>query len=147
MARACVLQLSLAVALVPPAARLSSHVVCGGAAYDYYIQSFGCTAEEAAKAERRLLPTIAESLTQTQIDCVCVWLQSSLDLSDVELKRVVTRHPPVLACSVEANMEPKLEWLQDRLELDEGQLRKIVLRSPQTLGLGTAARVRNVTRP
>ena len=39
MVRACVLLLSLTVALVPPAARLPSHVVCGGAAYDYCIQA------------------------------------------------------------------------------------------------------------
>ena len=43
--------------------------------YDYCIQSLGCTAEEAAKAEGKLLPSIAERLTQTQIDwpCAC-WL-------------------------------------------------------------------------
>ena len=52
-----------------------------GLAYDYCIQSLGCTAEEAAKAEAKLLPNIAESLTQTQIDCARGWLQSSLDLS------------------------------------------------------------------
>ena len=50
MARwACVLHVSLTVALVPPVARPPSHVVCSGAAYDYCIQSFGCTAEEADK--------------------------------------------------------------------------------------------------
>ena len=52
MARwACVLYLSLTVALVLPVARPPSHVVCGGAALDYCVQSLGCTAEEARKIE------------------------------------------------------------------------------------------------
>ena len=57
------MHVSLTVALVPPAARPPSHVVCSGAAYDYCIQSLGCTAEEANKAEGRLLPDIAERIT------------------------------------------------------------------------------------
>ena len=60
---ACVLHLSLTVALVPPIARRPSRVVGSGAAYDYCIQSLGCTAEEANKAEGRLLPDIAERIT------------------------------------------------------------------------------------
>ena len=60
---ACVLHLSLTVALVPPAARPPSHVVCSGAAYDYCVQALGCTSEEANKAEGRLLPDIAERIT------------------------------------------------------------------------------------
>ena len=47
---ACVVLLSLTVALVPPAARLSRHV-CGGAAYDYCVQALGCTTAEASKVE------------------------------------------------------------------------------------------------
>merc|ERR1719482_1235533 len=39
-----------------------------GAAYHYCVQSLGCTAEEAAKVERNLLPKIAESLTLAQAD-------------------------------------------------------------------------------
>ena len=110
MARwAFVLHLSLTVALVPPIAKRPSHVVRSGAAYDYCIQSLGCTAAEASKAERRLLPNIAESPTQTQIDCVCDWLQSSLDLSDAELKKVVMRFPALLGYKVEANMAPTLD--------------------------------------
>ena len=103
-----------AAALVPPGSRPSGAVACRGAAYDYCVQALGCTAQEATKAERRIMPNIAEWITFARIEESCGWLQSSLDLSDVELKRVVTRHPPVLACSVEANMEPKLEWLQFR---------------------------------
>ena len=110
------MHVSLTVALVPPVARPPSHV-CSGAAYDYCIQSFGCTAEAAGKAERRLLPDIAERLTRTKIDYVCDWLQSSLDLSDAELKRLVTKNPPVLGYRVEA-MASTLDWLQDRLDLE-----------------------------
>ena len=71
-----------AAALVGPGARPPRAVVCRGATYDYCVQALGCTAQEATKAEGALLPNIAESMTRTQIDCVCDWLQSSLDLSD-----------------------------------------------------------------
>ena len=125
---ACVfLHLSLTVALVPPVARLSRHVVCSGAAYDYCVQSLGCTAEEAAKAERALFPNIADRLTRAQANERCSWLQSSLDLSDAELKRLVMRSPQVLGLSVKNNIKPKIDWLQSRLDLDAGQLRKIAL--------------------
>ncbi|CAH0366845.1 unnamed protein product [Pelagomonas calceolata] len=143
--RACVLHVSLTVALVPPVARPPSHV-CSGAAYDYCIQSLGCTAVAAGKAERGLLPNIAESLTRTQIDCVCDWLQSSLDLSDAELKKVILWAPSLLGYSVEKNIAPKLEWLQNYLDLDEGQLRKIVLRQPTLLGRNMAPKLEWVQR-
>ena len=133
MARACVLHLSLTVALVPPVARLPSHVVCGGAAYDYCIQALGCTVEEAGKAERALLPNIAANMTRAQADERCSWLRSSLELSDAELKRLVMRNPQVLGLSVKSNIEPKIDWLQSRLDLDAVQLRKIVLQ-PRVLG-------------
>ena len=129
----CVLHLSLTVALVPPVARLSRHVLCSGAAYDYCVQSLGCTAEEAAKAEGKLLPRSAESRTREKIDYVCNWLQSELGLSDAELKKMVMRFPSVLGYN-KASVEPKLDWLQKRLDLDVGQLRKILLRMPPVLG-------------
>ena len=147
MARwACVLHLSLTVALVPPVVRPPSHVVCSGAAYDYCVQSLGCTAKEATKAEGALLPNIAETLTQTKIDCTCDWLQSSFDLSDAELKKVVVGGPTLLGYSVEKNMAPKLEWLQNYLDLDEGQLRKIVLRQPTLFGRNLAPKLEWVQR-
>ena len=130
---ACVLLLSLTVALVPPAARLPSHVVCGGAAYDYCIQALGCTAEEAAKAERALLPNIAESITRAQAEERCSWLRSRLDLSDAELKKVVLWSPTFLSKSVEDTLAPKLEWLQTRLDLDAAELRKVVMGRPSQL--------------
>ena len=137
---ACVVHVSLTFALVPPVVRPPSHV-CSGAAYDYCIQSLGCTAKEATKAEGALLPNIAETLTQTKIDCTCDWLQSSFDLSDAELKKVVLTCPSLLGYSVEKNMAPKLEWLQNYLDLDEGQLRKIVLRQPTLFGRNMAPKL------
>ena len=133
MGWACVLLLSLTVALVPPAARLPRHVVCPGAAYDYCIQSLGCTTAEASKVEGRLLPNIAANMTRAHADEQCSWLQSSLGLSDAELKRLVMRSPQVLGLSVKNNIEPTIDWLQSRLHLDAGQLRKIVLQ-PRVLG-------------
>ena len=88
---ACVLLLSLTVALVPPAARLPSHVVCDGAAYDYCIQALGCTADEATKAEGALLPNIVKSMTCAQADERCSRLQSALGLRDSDRKTPSTR--------------------------------------------------------
>ena len=124
-----------AAALVAPGARPPRAVACRGAAYDYCVQSLGCTAQDANKAEGMLLPNIAESLTRAQADERCSWLQSSLDLSDAELKKVVMRFPALLGYSVEDNMAPKLDWLQDRLNLDAAQLKKMVLSLPQLLSL------------
>ena len=129
------MHLSLTVALVPPRSRPSGAVVCRGGVADYCVQSLGCTAAEASKVEGKLLPNIAESTTRAQADQLCSWLQSSLDLSDAELKKVVMKLPSVLSLSVEDNLAPTLEWLQTRLELDEAQLGKVVLTSPPLLGL------------
>ena len=123
-----------AAALVGPGSRPSGAVACRGAAYDYCVQALGCTEEEATKAERAFLPTIAESMTRAQADQLCSWLQSSFDLSDAELKRVVMRFPTLLAYSGEDNLEPKLDWLQKRIDLDDAGLRKLVMTLPALLG-------------
>ena len=123
-----------AAALVAPGSRPSGAVVCRGAAYDYCVQALGCTAAEASKVEGKLIPSSAKSLTRAQADERCSWLQSSLDLSDAELKKVVMRLPSLLSYKVEANV-PKLDWLQKRLDLDDAGLRKVVLGLPPLLGL------------
>ena len=123
-----------AAALVAPGSRLPRAVVCGGATYDYCVQALGCTAAEATKVEGKLLPNIAESMTRAKADQLCSWLQSSLDLSDAELKKVMMRHPQALGYTVEKIMAPKLDWLQKRLDLDDAQLRKLVMRFPKLLG-------------
>ena len=88
----------------------------------------------ALPRSRESLPPIAERVTAgARADERCSWLQSSLDLSDAELKKVMMRSPQVLGLSVEATLEPKLDWLQDRLDLDAAQLKKMVLRLPAVL--------------
>ena len=140
MARwACVvLHLSLTVALVPPVARPPSHVVCSGAAYDYCIQSLGCTGEEAAKAEGKLLPRTAERLNRTKIDYVCNWLQSEFDLSDAELKKVMLRRPTLLA-RTKTSMALKQEWFESELGVSMKELKKMVLTNPVFLDLSVEA--------
>ena len=123
-----------AAALVAPGSRLPRAVVCGGATYDYCVQALGCTAAEATKAERRIMPNIAEWITFARIEESCGWLQSSLDLSDAELKKMVLTFPQMLSLSVEDNMAPKLDWLQKRLDLGDAQLRKLVVKQPPLLG-------------
>jgi hypothetical protein len=136
MARACVMLLSLTVALVPPAARLSRHVECGGAAYDYCIQALGCTAEEARRTEAKLgRVRLAARIEGVRIEGVCDWLRSRLDLDDSGLKKMVLTFPQMLGCSVEANLEPTLGWFQTRLDLGDAQLSKLVVRFPILLGL------------
>ena len=124
-----------AAALVAPGSRPSGAVACRGATYDYCVQALGCTAAEATKAERRIMPNIAEWITFARIEESCGWLQSSLDLSDAELKKMVLTFPHMLSLSVENNVAPKLDWLQKRLDLGDAQLRKLVMTRPQLLGL------------
>ena len=121
-----------AAALVAPGARPPRAVVCGGATYDYCVQALGCTAAEATKAEGVLLPNFAESMTRAQAEERCGWLRSRLDLSDAELKKLVTKEPSVLGYSVET-MAPTLDWLQDRLALDAARLKKMVVSFPSLL--------------
>jgi hypothetical protein len=123
-----------AAALVAPGSRPSGAVACRGATYDYCVQALGCTAEEAGKVERSLLADMAKYMTYAKAEERCVRLQSTLDLSDSELKKVVMRFPSLLGYKVEATLEPKLQWLQNRLDLDEAQLRKLVMTLPQLLG-------------
>lgn len=131
MIRLC-LWLAVAVALVPPAARLPTAVVRDGASADYFTQRFGCTAEEAAKAERKLLPSIARRMTRAQADELCSWLQSTLGLSESELKKLLLRRPPLLGYSLETSAL-KLEWLASRLALSDAELKKFVVRQPAVL--------------
>ena len=129
------MHLSLTVALVPPIARRPSHVVRSGAAYDYCIQSLGCTAQEAGKVEGNLIPSNAKGLTRAKIEERLGWLQSKLGLSDSELKKMVMRFPSLLGLKVGGSVEPKLGWFQKRLDLDDAQLSKLVVRFPRLLGL------------
>ena len=139
MARwACALHLSLTVALVPPIARRPSLVVRSGAAYDYCIQSLGCTAEEAAKAERGIRPNAAESITLARVEESCGWLRSALDLSDTQLKKVVLRQPTLLHCRLESAAS-RLSWLKSRLGLSDTELKKVVIKRPSVLLLSTEA--------
>ena len=39
------------------------------------------------------------------------WLQTRLDLDDVQLKRMVLALPQLLIYSIEDNLAPKLDWL------------------------------------
>ena len=123
-----------AAALVAPGSRPSGAVACRGAAYDYCVQSLGCTAKEATKAEGALLPNMAERMTRAQADQLCDLATVLVDLSDAELKKVVMRFFfSALGLSVEDNLEPRLDWLQRRLDLDDAGLRKMVLSLPQLL--------------
>ena len=131
-----------AAALVAPGSRPSGAVACRGAAYDYCVQSLGCTAQDANKAEGMLLPNIAESMTRAQADQLCSWLQSSLDLSDAELKRVVMRFPALLSYSGEDNLAPKLAYLEREIGLSRPELREHVLRIPAIVGYSLDKRYR-----
>ena len=60
-------------------------------------------------------------------------MQEYLDLDDDELRRLVVRHPPLLALSFEANVRPTLDALRDFLELPADDLKRIVLLAPIVL--------------
>jgi len=93
----------------------------------------GATAEQAAKAEGQLLPSIANALEPDIIQQRCDLLQQQLGLSKAELLKVVLRLPAVLSYSVEVR-EKKLKALQQRLGLSDTELKTVVLRLPAVLG-------------
>ena len=132
-----------AAALVAPGSRPSGAVACRGAAYDYCVQSLGCTAAEASKVEGKLIPSSAKSLTRAQAEERLGWLQSELGLSDSELKKVVMRFPALLGYN---SMAPKLDWLQTRLDLGDAQLRKMVMKFPQLSRVQIEAQLQPVKR-
>lgn len=138
MIRLCLWLAAVAVALVPPAARLPTAVVRDGASADYFTQSFGCAAEEAAKAEKRLRGRFFEGKTRAKADELCSWLQSALSLSDAELKKMVLEYPTLLSCT-EKNLASTLDWLRSNLDLSKAELKKLVRANPRILGLSIEA--------
>ena len=64
---------------------------------------------------------------------MCDALEARLSLNEVEIKKVVLRHPSVLGYSIEENVLPSLAALQSRLQLSEAELKKVVLSLPTVL--------------
>eukprot|EP00966_Prymnesium_polylepis_P047128 1091422-Prymnesium_polylepis.1 len=82
-----------------------------------------------------MLPNMASTLDGGQARRKIDRLQRRLGLSDAELRKLVLRHPSVLGCSFEDNIEPKLAALQRRLGASDAELRKLAMRQPAVLGL------------
>ena len=77
----------------------------------------------------RLPPVLGISVEANVLPSLAA-LQSRLDLSEAELKKVVLRLPPVLSYSFEANLLPKIDWLQRETNLSDDELRhKLVTQS------------------
>ena len=112
-----------------------------GACADICIERLGATTQEAEKAEAKLMPSTASSLSHSQGISMCNALQSRLGLSEAELKKVVLGSPPLLGLNVEANVLPSLAALQSRLGLSEAELKKVVLGLPSVLGYSMEANV------
>ena len=124
-----------AAALVAPGSRPSGAVACRGAAYDYCVQSLGCTAEEATKAEGVLLPNIAESMTRAQAE---ERLQLAAVLARPERRRAEEggdAFPSTTGLQRRGQHGAEARLAADRLNLDDAQLKKMVLKLPQLLGL------------
>ena len=64
------------------------------------------------------------------------WLiKGKLDLSDTELRKVVSRLPAMMGYSYENEIVPKLDALQQgKLNLSDAELKKVVLRLPPVMG-------------
>ena len=62
-------------------------------------------------------------------------LKEFLQLSPAELTMVVVRHPVLLGCSWQDNVELMLTSLKEKLQLSPEELKELVLRAPKLLGL------------
>jgi len=98
---------------------------------DYVTNGFGCSAEEAAKFDKK---NAGRASSAERAKDSCDKLQQRLDVSEAELKKIVLKLPSVLSLSYKANIEPKLALLQRRLDLSDAELKKIVLGRPSVLG-------------
>ena len=116
------------------------HSSCG-VTTDFLASRFDCTEVEAKRAEEKLVPNIANTMTRLRLATQCDALQGQLGLSDPELRKVVMRLPSVLGLSFEANIEPSLAKLQGRLGLSQAELRKLVVAVPSVLGLSFEANI------
>ena len=116
------------------------HSSCG-VTTDFLASRFDCTEVEAKRAEEKLVPNIANTMTRLRLATQCDALQGQLGLSDPELRKVVMRLPSVLGLSFEANIEPSLAKLQGRLGLSQAELRKVVMRMPSVLSYSFEANI------
>ncbi|KAJ1454881.1 hypothetical protein M885DRAFT_617733 [Pelagophyceae sp. CCMP2097] len=75
-------------------------------------------------------------LADFAVDCEpkLVFLESKLDLSQRDLRKVVLARPQTLGNAIEAH-EAKFAYLRTRLKLNKDQLRKLVVSYPAVLGL------------
>ena len=114
MARACV---CIFVGRIGSAsARLPSHVVCGGAAY-ITASRHGLHGGGGWQGRTKVVAEIAESLTQTQIDCVCDWLLSRSTWRR-RAEEGGSEFPPLLGYSVDNFAGARLAT--DRLDWTRG---------------------------
>ncbi|CAE7809086.1 unnamed protein product [Symbiodinium sp. CCMP2592] len=62
------------------------------------------------------------------------FLQKEMQLTPVQVAKLIDSFPSVLGCNVEANLKPTVEWVKG-LGLSQSQVATLILRHPQLLGL------------
>ena len=68
------------------------------------------------------------------------YLQKRLSLSDKQLVRLVTKSPPILCSSIDANLEPKIELIEGLIGLDE--VKKSLMQGSSILGVSIEKRLK-----
>ena len=96
------------------------------------IVRLGGSARDAQSAQAALLPGFESTLTEDRVSAVSAYLQSEFELSDAELRRVLTRQPSLLGCRVETH-QWGVDFLQKRLRLSTQELSRILLKQPSLL--------------
>ena len=125
-----------------PAMQASRAAVSCGAPADFFEAHLGCSAQQASKAEGKMLSNIRAALQYPQMQVICSALQSRLALSDAQLQKVVVALPSVLGLSFESNLAPKLEFLQTEIGLSLDDMRERVVRLPAILSYSQEKRFR-----
>jgi len=68
-------------------------------------------------------------------------LQSTLNLTNDEMKRVLTGMPTLLLCSIENNIQPKLDYLYS-LDIETKEVSEMILLLPTMMGYSLEKRIK-----
>ena len=120
--------------LRPPARRRLATPRASSSASGWFADRLGYSNADASRIAARIQPHFRERLEWRGADATCQRVQSELDLSDRELRSIVTRWPLLVGLSFDDVVLPSLAALR-ALVGDELDLKSAVLGWPAALGM------------
>ena len=120
--------------LRPPARRRLATPRASSSASGWFADRLGYSNADASRIAARIQPHFRERLEWRGADATCQRVQNELDLSDRELRSIVTRWPLLVGLSFDDVVLPSLAALR-ALVGDELDLKSVVLGWPAALGM------------